>query len=292
LIDPPFCIYPGILYLDIYILYQSYVTHHRGSDWNKMSQGDNDEIADLLREIAAVGEGHLDDDDDDEDMDDADFEYYLDAEDIDEEMGLDEDYDEDDDEFFDDEDDEDGPNVVFSADPTAGMIDLDEDDEDEDEDGEQDDDDDDDALGRSTLRELAALLNNAPNADARSSLLARLLAGPGPGRGNDTGPITRSGQVLRRMGMGQGMTEEERARAVAERRRRERWWKPVLEPEVNGLELLQSGEFGRVKGWKGTGKRRRGPGRSLVRDRHYSWTPTMAQVSVCNTTARRLKHSY
>lgn len=252
-----------------------------------MSQGNNDEIEELLAEIAAAGGGDLLLDDD-EDMDDADFEYYLDAEDMDEEMGDDDE----DDEFYDDDDDEDSPNVVFSADPTSGMIDLDEDDEneDEDEDDEEDDEDDEDddegGLGQGTLRELAALLNGAPNADARSSLLARLLAGPGPGRGNDTGPITRSGQVLRRMGMGQGMTEEERARAAAERRRRERWWKPVLEPDADGQELLQSGEFGRVNGWKGSGKRRKGPARSLVKERHYSWTPTMAQVSTGTSQSR------
>lgn len=262
-----------------------------------MSQGDNEEIAELLAEIAAAGGGdlHLGDeddyDDDDEDMDDADFEYYLDAEDIDEEMGADEFYDDEDDDEFYDEDDEDAPNVIFSADPTTGMVDLDEDDEDDDEDEDDDDDDDEGGLGQRTLQELAALLNSAPNADARSSLLARLLAGPGPGRGNETGGITRSGQVLRRMGMGQGMTEEERARAAAERRRRERWWKPVFEPEVNGQELLQSGEFGPVNGWKDTGKRRRGPRRSLVKDRHYSWTPSIAEVSIATAyTPGMIRH--
>lgn len=266
-----------------------------------MSDSDNNEheITALLEEYAAaVGDGelHIDDDgddDDDEDMDDSDLEYYLDAEDIDEEMGVYED-----DEDFYDEDDDDAPDLVFTTDPITGLIHLDEDNDEEDEDEDEDEDDDDEmgdddddgegALAQGTLQELAALLNNAPNANARSSLLARLLAGPGPGRGNDTASVTRSGQVLRRMGMGQGMTDEERARALAERRRREKWWKPVLKPEANGQELLQGGEFGRVKGWRGAGKCRRAPTRSLVKDRHYSWTPTIAQVRITIEEKRQM----
>lgn len=241
-----------------------------------MSHDEGEDIADLLANIAAAGGGNLMLDDED-DMDDPDYEYYLDAEDIDDEMGLDEEYvDDDEDEDYFDEDDEDAPDVVFTADPTTGLVDVDEDDDDD----EDMDEDDDDGVGQGTLQELAALFNNAPNAEARSSLLARLLAGPGvgPGRGTDAGPVTRSGQILRRLGMGHGMTDEERARAAADRRRRERWWKPQLEADPNGQELLQSGEFGRVKGWKAAGKRRRGATRCLVKDRHYSWTPTMAQV--------------
>lgn len=252
-----------------------------------MSDHEGEAIEDLLAHIIEAGGGAeiLPDDDLEEDEDDdmydpeGEYEYYLDEDEMDEEMS---DMDGDDD-FF-DEDGEEG-DVQFTVDPTTGMIEVesDGDGDDDDEDGDEDDDDD-DGIGQGTLQELAALFNNAPNADARSSLLSRLLAGPGvrqaPGASQrEAAALPRSAQLLRRLGMGQGMTAEERAIAVAERRRKERWWKPQFEPDPHGLELLQSGEFGPVRGWKGAGpKRKGGPRRSLVKDRHWSYTPTIAEV--------------
>ena len=213
-------------------------------------------------------------DDASDDMEGSDF--YLDAEDIEEEMG-DDDYDDDDDY---DEDDEEFPQAFF-VDPTAGTGDED---EDEDEDMDEDDDDDDyedveDGEGDEIdLQDIMALLNSAHSAEARSSILAQLLRAP---RGDDATPAdnSQSTGILRRLGFSRGQTAEDRTRSEAERRKRERWWKPQLEPHPAGVELLSSGEFGRVRGWTGSGYGRRATRRCLARNRLYDWTPSIAQVS-------------
>lgn len=233
-------------------------------DWNahpialvssQSRMSDNNDIhPDLQRFYEALaaeeeedGEFYPDLDDDEEDGDD--YDLYLDAEDMDEEIdGV---YDE------------------------HGMIipgDEDEDEEDDDEGGEEDEDmiideeddedEDDDGAGAQWLN-IAALLNSAGDSvQARSSLLARLLAGPGPAAG------TRSGGVR----LTSMMSAEDRARQIAERRKRERWWKPQVEPHPNGLRLLRSGEFGRVGG-----QYRRRKGLRIPSRREYICT--RAQVS-------------
>jgi hypothetical protein len=214
------------------------------------------------------------DNDDSDGTDDPDFDYFVQTEGIHEEMDDDDDY-EDDDDY--DEDDEDAPQAFFT-DPTTGAVYLDddemeEDDDENDEDYEDVDEEDDDGAA---LRHITALLNNAHSAEARSSLLAQLLAGPQDDMGGDD---MRPAGFLRRLNGGRIATPEERARAEADRRKRERWWKPQLEPHPAGAELLATGEFGRVRNWSGTGKGRRAPRRCLTRNRLYDWTPTISQVS-------------
>jgi len=213
------------------------------------------------------------DDDDSDGTDDPDFDYFVEAQDIQEQMD-DDDY-EDDDDF--DEDDEEAPQAFFT-DPTTGDVYLDDDDDmDEDEENEEDyedvEEEGDDGVA---LRQITALLNNAHSAEARSSLLAQLLAGPPDDVGSDD---MRPGAFLRRLNGGRTVTPEERARAAAERRKRERWWQPQLEPHPAGAELMATGEFGGVRDWPGVGKGRRAPRRCLTRNRLYDWTPTISQVS-------------
>jgi hypothetical protein len=132
------------------------------------------------------------------------------------------------------------------------------------------------------------LLNSAHSAEARSSLLAQLLGGPQDDDANDD---MRPGGFLRRLaGGGRTLTPEERARAEADRRKRERWWKPQLEPHPAGAELLASGEFGRVRDWSGVGKGRRAPRRCLTRNRLYDFTPTLSQVSLILLTVIELTY--
>ena len=123
-----------------------------------------------------------------------------------------------------------------------------------------------------TFLNLAALLNQSGgNADARTSLLARLLAGPASG--------TRQGAgMLRRLAAGGAapVSDEERRRAADERRRKDRWWVPQTEPHPRGLELLKSGEFGRVGDWRAPGKRVRP---RVVRPRRRGWVPPAAEVN-------------
>lgn len=214
------------------------------------------------------------DDDDSDGTEDPDFDYFLDAEDMHEDMDDDEDY-EDDDEY--DDEDEDAPQAFFT-DPTTGAVYLDDDEMDEDEDENDEDfedveEGDDDGIA---LRQITALLNSAHSAEARSSLLAQLLAGPQDDVGTDD---MRPAAFLRRLNGGRTSTPEERARAEAERRKRERWWQPQLEPHPAGAELLATGEFGRVRDWSGAGKGRRAPRRCLTRNRLHEWTPTLSQVS-------------
>lgn len=217
---------------------------------------------------------HVDDDDSDE-TDDPDFDIFMDAEGLEEDFDADEDY-EDDEDY--DEDDEDAPQAFFT-DPTTGAIYLDDDEMEEDDDDENDEDyedveeGDDDGI---VLRQITALLNSAHSAEARSSLLAQLLAGPQDDEGNDG---MRPAGFLRRLAAGRTQTPEERARAEADRRKRERWWKPQLEPHPAGAELLATGEFGRVRDWSGVGRGRKAPRRCLTRNRLYDWTPTISQVS-------------
>lgn len=210
-----------------------------------MSGGNHPDL-DRFYEALEAGEGiDLDDDEDDDG-----FDLYLDE--IDE--IIDEDDDEDD-EFYDDDDDDD-----------------EDDEEDDDEEGEEgmdvefedagdEDEDDDTAPGGDTWLNLAELLNSAGGTlQARSALLARLLGGPTGARAG--GAATRFRPV---------QTAEERARAMAERRRKERWWKPQTEPSERGVDLLNSGEFGRVGDWR----RRRGLRQPARRERLI----TRAQVS-------------
>jgi len=211
----------------------------------KMSGGNHPDLDRFYEALEAGEELEVEDEDDDDG-----FDLYLDE--IDEIM---DDDDDDDDEFYDDEDDED-------------------EEEDDDEEGEEgmdveieyagDEDEEDEDSGGVTWLNLAELLNSAGGtAQARSTLLARLLAGPTGIRsgGNGTGMRFRPAQ-----------TAEERARAMAERRRKERWWKPQTEPHPRGVDLLNSGEFGRVGDWR----RRRGLRQPARRERLI----TRAQVSM------------
>lgn len=200
-----------------------------------------------------------------DDLDDGDYELYIDAQDMDEEMGGDEDEEDDDD--YDEEYDDGDPDVYF------------EDEEDDDDDAGEGGGGESGGIEEANLQRLAALFNNAPNAEARSSLLARLLAGTGT---IETGPATRSGPagILRRLGTGLGMVSaEERARAAAERRRREKWWSPQMAPHPKGAELLRGGEFGKVGDWRAKGRRRVAPRRVWPGRRFRSWVPPIAQVS-------------
>jgi hypothetical protein len=233
-----------------------------------MSDDQDEAMSERIASILAGDAAFLDDDDDMDD--DPDFEYAFDAEDMEDEMGDDDFYDEDD--FYEDDDDEDGPDVIFTGDPLSEAAgDEDEDDEDDDDEEEEEDEDEEEGIA---IQELAALFNRAPNAEARSSLLARLLGGPG------TGGSRLSSSILRRLGATDGPSrQEERARALAERRRRERWWNPQFEPHPAGAELLRSGEFGRVRGWTGHGKGRKASRRCLTKRRQYIHTPSVTQVS-------------
>jgi WD repeat-containing protein 23 len=186
-------------------------------------------------------------DEDDTDNDDGDFiyqEYDDDEDDMGEDMDEDGDidmdiFDEDDEEEEDDgEDDEDMGNATLLT-------------------GDAEEDDDDD---EATMLDFARILNQAGGDSAeRRSLLERLLAGPAGGRG--------LASLLRRQ-TGQRVSDEERARMLAERRRRERWWTPQTEPNKKGVELLNSGEFGIVGGWK-AGRRVRVRGGDLRMRRGY-----------------------
>lgn len=211
-----------------------------------MSGGNHPDLDRFYEALEAGEDLELGDDEDDDG-----FDLYLDEIDeiIDEDDDDDEFYDEDDDDEDEEDDDEDGE---------EGM-DLDNGDQDDDD---EDDDDEDGGAGGDTWLNLAELLNSAGGTvEARSSLLARLLAGPvGTRSGGGTGTRFRPVQ-----------TAEERAKAMAERRKKERWWKPQTEPSPRGVELLNSGEFGRVGEWrrrKGTrqpGRRERLVTRAQVR---------------------------
>jgi hypothetical protein len=211
-------------------------------------------------------------DEDDGSDDEDDLEYYLDAEDIDEEMGDDdddyEDYEDDDD------DDEDTAHPFFTVDPTTGE-EIDEDDDMEEDEEDEEDETGGDADEALALQQITALLNSAQSAEARTALLARLLGGHADGGGGGLGR-----GFLSRLNLGRATSGPERARLEAERRRKERWWKPQLEPHPIGAELLASGEFGKVRHWAGVGKGRRATRRCLTRQRHWDWTPPMSQVCV------------
>ena len=183
---------------------------------------------------AEGGDGEYYPDPDDEDGD-GDFDVYLDEideDDVDDDgMIVDVDVPSDEEDEEDDEDDDDF------------MIDVEEDDEDEG-DGEI-------RLSGQTWLNLAELINSSRgSAGARSSLLAQLLAAPN---------VRAGGAGLRRMPEELPTDPVERARRLAERRRKERWWKPQSEPNPRGLQLLQSGEFGRVGPWRRATKGARVP---------------------------------
>ncbi|RXK42673.1 hypothetical protein M231_00228 [Tremella mesenterica] len=103
--------------------------------------------------------------------------------------------------------------------------------------------------GRVSFHQLAALFQNTTSNQARQNLLAQLLAEP------TTDPLPRRESVnnarsaLRRTLLGA-------ARGGGERRQRDKkWWNEQKEPHPNGVELLRSGEFGKVGEW-GLGKKR------------------------------------
>ena len=192
-----------------------------------------------------------------DDDEDADYEYFVDADEIDEEgmEGTGED-DEEDDVYLDDEgeDEEDMGEATIVVDPSVPNLVQGGDDE-----------------SGTTFLNLAALLNQSGgNADARTSLLARLLAGPAAG-------TRRSAGLLRQLASGGAapVNEEERRRAAEERRRAASWWEPQTEPHPRGIELLKSGEFGKVGEWRVPG--RRAPPR-VVQPRRRGFVPPAAQV--------------
>lgn len=202
---------------------------------------------------AEGGDGEFYPDPDDEDGD-GDFDLYLDEideDDVDDDgmiVDVDVPSDEDDDEDDDDDDDD-------------FMIDVEEDDEEEG-DGEI-------RLSGQTWLNLAELINSSRgSAGARSSLLAQLLAAPN---------VRAAGAGLRRMPEELPTDPVERARRLAERRRKERWWKPQSEPNPRGLQLLQSGEFGRVGAYRRATKGARVPVR-------HQQLRSRAQVSSCRET--------
>ncbi|WVR03078.1 hypothetical protein IAU60_000067 [Kwoniella sp. DSM 27419] len=177
----------------------------------------------------------------------------------------------DDDDQWEDEDDDDGGEGVAGGGGFEVFFDPDDDDDDDDEyideddidevyedDDEEEEGDSDEDMGDATLQgggdedddgsgaaflELAELITRTAGDDvqAQSSLLARLFAG---------GTITRGGgtaSVLRRIAAHGGQSE-------AQRQNRDRWWKPQTEPNPLGVELLKSGEFGRVGDWRAPGR--------------------------------------
>jgi WD repeat-containing protein 23 len=195
-----------------------------------------------------------------DDDEEADYEYYVDADEIDDEVMEGED----EDEYADEDDDEEGvededmaqATIVNDPNDPNPLIAI-----------EGGDDE-----GGTTFLNLAALLNQSGgNAEARTSLLSRLLAGPASG--------TRGGAgLLRRLASGGAapVSEEERRRATEERRRRDRWYEPQTEPHPRGMELLKSGEFGRVGDWRVPGRRARP---RVMKTRKRGWVPAAAQVS-------------
>ncbi len=215
----------------------------------------NEPPPDLLEFYEALDPEAEDGDWGDED-EDGDYEYYVDADEIDEEdMDLEED---EDGEYAEGaeigEADQDMGQATLVNDPNVVIT------------GEDDE-------SGTTFLNLASLLNQSGvNGDARTSLLQRLLAGPAAG--------TRGGAgLLRRIAQGAGgaapVSEEERRRAAEERRRKDRWWEPQSEPNPRGAELLRSGEFGRVGGWRSPGRRVR---TRVVQPRRRERVPVPAQV--------------
>jgi WD repeat-containing protein 23 len=205
---------------------------------------DEDRHPDLERFYEALlaeedDEFYPDDDEDDEDDD----EMYLDPDDMEGEI-----------------DDEDGNAAFYLHDLEALAAEEDDDDamdlQDEDDEGYEDEEDDEDDDGGQQYISLQELLSAAGGTvQARSSILAQLLAGSGgPASG------TRSGGFRFRSSP---IDPEERARALAERRRRERWWEPQTEPHPRGLQLLRSGEFGSVGPWRQKRARMLVPRRSV-----------------------------
>ncbi|ORY23259.1 WD40-repeat-containing domain protein [Naematelia encephala] len=195
---------------------------------------------------------------------DGDYDLYLDPEDMDEEYD-DDDYEDaegDEDEYMDDEDDDEDDAHAADSTPVFTIEQLGSDEEGDD--------------SGQTFLNLAALLNQTgtPN-EARQSLLARLLSGPITGGGASRGILSR---ITR--GEGRGPSPEERLRLAEERRKKDRaWWTPQKEPHPKGLELLKSGEFGRVGEWKaGTKRRPRAAG-----IKKHQWVPTPAQATLPNT---------
>ncbi|OCF34893.1 hypothetical protein I316_03440 [Kwoniella heveanensis BCC8398] len=171
--------------------------------------------------------GMMMDEDDDEDYDD---EEYIDEDDIEEEYYAE-----------DGDSDEDLGNAILLDEADQGRTGAG---------GVNDDDDEDDGSGRAFL-DLAAIINNASGGDvqARSALLARLFGSSAPRTRSGAAPVD---EILRRLAGGNGrgveISEEERAKKRLEDRKK--WWKPQTEPDPRGVELLRSGEFGRVGDWR------------------------------------------
>lgn len=193
-------------------------------------------------------EALLNDEDEDfypDDEEEDDYDIYLDAEDMEDII-----------------EDDDGELVIEDVEIEDDDEDEFEDDDEEDmnvDDEDEDDDEEDDEDGGQQWLNIQELLNAAGGSvQARSAILARLLAGGGGPAGG-----TRSGMRFRTL----PSDPVERARVMAERKRRERWWEPQTEPHPRGLQLLRSGEFGVVGGWRGRRTRMLPPCRAEIRSK-------------------------
>lgn len=165
----------------------------------------------------------------------------------------------------DSDDDEYQPDDDDYADPDVNMDEDDEDEEDDDDDDgarmyvvdaedDQDDDVEEVTVDPAHFLELISLFNSGGSADARASLISRLLNGSGGGGTFRFAPP---------------QTAAERA---SERRRR-RWWTPQTEPHPNGVALLRSGDFGPTGPWKPSGKH------SLRPSERHTWRAARARAA-------------
>ncbi|WVF66532.1 hypothetical protein IAT40_001272 [Kwoniella sp. CBS 6097] len=211
---------------------------------------------------------------------DAGYQVYLDGG-----MMMDEDDDDDDDEYIDEDDiEEEYYAEEGDSDEDLGDAIL----LDEDEDG---GDEEDDGSGRAFL-DLAAIINNAGGGDvqARSALLARLFGSSAPRTRSGAAPVD---EILRRLAGNRGVEISEEDRAKKRLEDRKKWWKPQTEPDPRGVELLRSGEFGRVGDWRvrpssnANGSHRR-PRPRYPERRLGGWTgsaarPHQSQATIPNT---------
>lgn len=189
-------------------------------------------------------------------------------------MDIDEEYDEDD-EFLDPEDDDEEYSDEDDDENIMGVV-LEP--EDATSEGDGDGDGEETETGTAFLN-LAELLNRAgTSADARSSLLARILAGAGPAAGTRSGGQGLLSSIRQMTTPRAAMTPAQQRAAYAEQRRKEReWWTEQKEPHPSGVALLQSGEFGRVGDWRVPGGKRR-PRCAVERRKARTWTPLPSKV--------------
>lgn len=215
-----------------------------------------------------------DDDDDVWEDDPDDQEFYLDIEDG---MEIDQDDEDDDDDYEDEDDDdeEDDEDMEYTDDrqfPGAYFVAAGDDDDDDEEGG---GDGEGIELPQSQWLELAALLSgNTASSEIRQSLLSRLLAGPVGGGQNRSGLQRRS-----LSSENASLTPEERRRRIAERQKREQWYQPQKVADPRGVELLMSGEFGKVGDWRLPGKWNRPRASEADRRMRRGGIPPMAKVS-------------